>query len=166
MKPTDTQHINMSEITDTVTNGYQYIIVHSDALNIEIPMEKCAILDNATNKPTGNFLTITDINDILGDKFVPTLGYLADGYYLVHWCFDERLINGLYEQQYIKQLFSANGFQNLRDLNNDGINDSTVEMIDYATALADKTKKYYMIVSAREIHKVPKYKKPEPTYKV
>jgi len=152
-----TQHINTEELVATVTNGYQYIIVHKGALNVDIPMEKCAIFDNKTNKPTGNFLSINDISDELGTMFTPVDGYIDADYRLVHWCFDERKINGLYEQDYIKQLLDGNGFQNLRDLNNDGLNDSTVENIDYDTALADTAKKYYMLVSAKEVKSVKRY---------
>lgn len=156
MKPTENQHIHIAELQATVTNGYQYIIVHKDALDIEIPMTKCAIIDNATNEPTGNFLSINDISDLISSLFTPVSGYIDAYYRLVHWCFDERKIDGLYEQDYIKQLLDTNGFQNLRDLDNDGLNDSLVEDIDYDAALAEN-KKYYMLVSAREVHSVKKY---------
>ena len=153
----ETQYINTKELVDTVTNGYQYIIVHKDALNIDIPMEKCAIYDKATDTPTGNFLSISDISDELGTLFTPVSGYIEADYRLVHWCFDERKIDGLYEQDYIKQLLDGYGYQNLRDLDNDGLNDSVIEAIDYDTALADGTKKYYMLVSAKEVKSVKRY---------
>ena len=151
------EYINTKELIDTVTNGYQYIIIHKDALAVDIPMAKCATFDSATNKPTGNYLSIQDISDELGTLFTPVSCYIDADYRLVHWCFDERKINGLYEQDYIRQLLDANGFQNLRDLNSDGLNDSLIEYIDYDTALSDTTKKYYMLVSAKEAHSVKKY---------
>jgi len=153
----ETQHINTQELRETVTNGYQYIVVHKDALDIDIPMAKCAIFSNDTNEPTGDYLSINDISDELGSLFTPIGGYVAADYRLVHWCFDERKINGLYEQDYIKQLLDANGYQNLRDLDNDGLNDSAIEDIDYAAALADEGKKYYMLVSAKEVKSVKRY---------
>ena len=146
----------MAELQATVTNGYQYVVIHKDALDIEIPMDKCTIIDNETNEPTGNFLSINDISELLGSLFTSVSGYIDTDYRLVHWCFDERKIDGLYEQDYIKQLLDASGFQNLRDLDNDGLNDSLVEDIDYDAALA-KDKKYYMLVSAKEVHNVKKY---------
>ena len=157
MKPTENQHVDITELQATATNGYQYVVIHKDALDIEIPMSMCAIIDNETNEPTGNFLSINDISDLFGSLFTPVSGYIDADYRLVHWCFDERKIDGLYEQDYIKQLLDANGYQNLRDLDNDGLNDSLVEDIDYDTALSDTTKKYYMLVSAKEVHNVKKY---------
>ena len=157
----ETQHININELQETVTNGYQYIVIHKDALAINIPMAKCAIIDNDTNEPTGDFLSVNDISDELGTLFTPVSGYIAKDYRLVHWCFDERLIDGLYEQDYVKQLLDGNGYQNLRDLDNNGKNDTTIEAIDYDTALADTTKKYYMLVSAKEIRKVKRYEEIE-----
>jgi hypothetical protein len=100
---------------------------------------------------------MNDISDELGSLFTPVEGYIDSDYMLVHWCFDERKVNGLYEQDYIKQLLDGNGYQNLRDLNNDGLNDTLIEDIDYTTALADSTKKYYMLVSAKEVKRVKKY---------
>ena len=157
----ETQHIDINELQETVTNGYQYIVVHKDALSIDIPMARCAIIDNETNEPTGNFLSINDISDEFGTLFTPVIGYIGADYRLVHWCFDERKIDSLYEQDYIKQLLDGNGYQNLRDLNNDGLNDTAIEDIDYNTAFADTTKKYYMLVSAKEIRKVKRYEEVE-----
>jgi len=152
-----TQYIDTEALIDVVTNGYQYVVVHKDALNIDIPLDACSIFDNDTNKPTGNYLSIKDISDALGTLFTPISGYIAADYRLINWCFSERKINGLYEQDYIRQLLDKNGYQNLRDLDNNGKNDCLVKDIDYTTALSDTSKKYYMIVSAKEIKAVKRY---------
>ena len=162
MIDTNTEYANTELLLDTVTNGYQYIVVHKDALAIDIPLSKLATKLIADDTPTGNFLNIADMETLLGSKFVP-VPKLDINYVLIHWCFDEKLIGGKSEQELLKGLFTAYGFTNIRDLNNDGINDSEIEDVDWAGDLADTSKKYFLFVSAREVQTVPVVETLEPT---
>ena len=153
----ETEYIKRGELVDTVTNGYQYVVVHKDTLAVPIPLSKMAVYNTETNAPTGVFMSLQDVADELGNLFVPTQGFLNPDYVVIHWSFDEKKIGGLYEQDYLKQLLDGYGFQNMRDLTNDGTNDTEIKDIDYNGCLADTSKKYYLFVSAREIEYVKRY---------
>jgi len=150
-----TEYILQSELVDTVTHGYQYIILHDDAKAIPIQMSKTAIYNKSDDSMTGRFLGVNDIDEALGHLFVPVGGYIDVGYSLIHWCFDEKRIDGKYEQDYLKEMLIANGFVNIRDINNDGINDTNIEDLDWDAALALENK-YFCFVSAREVQHVRK----------
>ena len=148
------------KLRDTFKYGYSYVIVYKDALDIDIPLGKTNVY-NADDTVFAS-LSLNNVHTLLGASFVP-VERMARDYYLVQVCFDEKLIDGKREQELLKELLEAYGYQNIRDLNNDGINDSEIEDIDWDVALADISKKYFLFVSAREVQAVPVVKTQEPT---
>jgi len=158
MIPTSKQYIKSSLLEETVTDGYSYIILHKSALTVPIPLSKMGIYNTIDNTLAG-YMSLSDLSIQLGSLFVPASGILGADYRVVHWGFDERLQGGLSEQQMLRQLLRSKGFTNIRDLNNDGLNDVGIEAMDWVTPLKNLTKKYYCFASAREIKYLPKFKK-------
>ena len=148
------------KLRDTFKYGYSYVIVYKDALDISIPLDKTNVYNE--DGTVFDSLSLNNIHTLLGKAFVP-VERMAKDYYLVQVSFDEKLMDGKREQELLKELLEAYKYQNIRDLDNDGINDSEVEDIDWAGALADTSKNYFLFVSARELQEVPIVVVQEPT---
>ena len=158
----ETEYILKDQIENTLKYGYQNLIVHKDSMDMSLyGLDKCAVYNISDNTQTSQFLTPNELSDIMGKLFVPVQGYISEDYFLMRWCFDERLIGGRREQDMLSQLLTYYGFQNLRDLDNDGLNDTEIHKIDYESALADTDKRYFMVVSSLEKNYVQKWNQEE-----
>lgn len=144
----ETHYIRRDELLERVRNGYQYAILHKDALDIKVPKPIFGVYALADDS-VADYMSLSGVRTVLGSDFKPVSGYISKDMVLVHFSFDEKKVNGLREQDEMMELLKAHGFVNLRDLNDDGINDTEIDEIDYSVMQANT--KYFMFVSAREV---------------
>ena len=150
----ETQKVNYEVLKETVTNGNQYAIVHVDAMDETIPLNKLAITNVETDAVEG-YLKLNGVKDLLGFYFQPS-ERLKD-HLILHWCFDEKRIKGVREQDLLIGLLTSLGYTNMRDLDNDGVNDSEVKDMDWDTIQAriDAGERFFGFFSKVEVKHVP-----------
>lgn len=147
------EYVNINKLKEVVTNGHQYVMVYIDAMDIEIPLSRLAVYDKEGGV-IQRYLSINGLSLKLGHLFTPI--NVFGNYWLIHWCFDEKKIDGATEQDLLKALLSGYGYINIRDIDSNGINDTEIEDLNFTDAFK-LDHKYFGFFSMREVKYLMNY---------